>query len=109
MTHYFVPSLLVLAAVFATSNAAAADAAAGREKAAACAVCHGIDGLHKVPDAPNLAGNGADYIIKQLEAFRTGARQHEQMSIIAKGLGEEDISDLAAWYASIKVTAEMPQ
>jgi cytochrome c553 len=109
MTHYFVPSLLVLAAVFATNHAAAADAAAGREKAAACAVCHGIDGLHKVPDAPNLAGNGADYIIKQLEAFQTGARQHEQMSIIAKGLSEEDISDLAAWYASIKVTAEMPQ
>jgi cytochrome c553 len=100
---------LVLAAVFATNPAVAADAAAGRQKAAACAVCHGIDGLHKVPDAPNLAGNGADYIIKQLKAFQTGARQHEQMSIIAKGLSAEDINNLAAWYASIKVTAEMPQ
>ena len=109
MSRYFIWSFFVLAAVFATNHAAAADAAAGREKAAACAVCHGIDGLHKVPDAPNLAGNGADYIIKQLKAFQTGARQHEQMSIIAKGLTEEDISDLAAWYASIKVTAEMPQ
>jgi cytochrome c553 len=109
MTDYFVSSLLVLAAVFATSNAAAADAAAGREKAAACAVCHGIDGLHRVPDAPNLAGHGAGYIIKQLHTFQTGARQHEQMSIIARGLSEEDISDLAAWYASIKVTAEIPQ
>jgi cytochrome c553 len=109
MTHYFVTSLLVLAAVFATNRAAAADAAAGREKAVACAVCHGIDGLHKVPDAPNLAGNGADYIIKQLEAFQAGAREHEQMSIIATGLSEEDIRDLAAWYASIKVTVETPQ
>src|SRR5688500_7806180 len=90
-------------------DAEAADTVAGREKAAACAVCHGIDGLHKVPDAPNLAGNSTEYIVKQLKAFQTGVRQHEQMSIIAKGLTDEDVSDLAAWYASLKVTVEMPQ
>ena len=69
----------------------------------------GSTGSTRLPDAPNLAGDGAEYIISQLKAFQTGARQHEQMSIIAKGLSDEDIADLAAWYASIKVTAEMPQ
>jgi cytochrome c553 len=106
MTHFLIRIFFVLVTVFATNPAVAADAAAGKKKAAACAVCHGIDGLHKVPDAPNLAGNSTDYIIKQLEAFQTGARQHEQMSIIAKGLSDEDINDLAAWYASIKVRVE---
>ena len=46
---------------------------------------------------------------RQLEGVQSGERQHEQMSIIAQGLSDEDIADLAAWYASMKITAEMPQ
>ena len=105
---------MVLAALSGAAMAssvvpAAADAAAGKAKAqATCAVCHGIDGLAKVPDAPNLAGESAIYTTRQLQAFRSGERQHEQMSIIAEGLSDEDIADLASWYASLKVTVEMP-
>ena len=94
------------------STAAAASAAAvaaGKKKAAACAVCHGLDGLSRNPDAPNLAGDNADYLIKQLKAFKTGSRQDERMSIMAEGLGDADMADLAAWYSSIKLTAQMPQ
>ena len=109
MSPAFVTGCLIAVVSLAMGDAAAADAVAGKEKAAACAVCHGIDGLHKVPDAPNLAGNSTGYIVKQLKAFQTGVRQHEQMSIIAKRLSDEDVSDLAAWYASLKVTVEMPQ
>ena len=101
--------LIALAAICAGDAAKAADAAAGREKAAMCVVCHGLDGIAKVPDAPNLAGESAIYTTRQLEAFKSGERQHPQMSIIAQGLSDEDIADLAAWYASIKLTAEMPQ
>jgi cytochrome c553 len=86
----------------------AADAAAGRQKAQMCAVCHGLDGLAKVPDAPNLAGESPVYTARQLHAFKNGERKHEQMSIIAQGLSEEDIADLAAWYGGLKVTVEMP-
>lgn len=86
----------------------AADAAAGKTKAAMCAVCHGLDGVGRNPDVPNIAGDPAVYITAQLRAFRDGARKHEQMSIIAQGLGDEDIADLAAWYSGIRVTAEMP-
>ena len=63
--------------------ALAADAAAGKTKAQMCAVCHGLNGIAKVPDAPNLAGESAVYTTKQLKAFKDGKRQHEQMSIIA--------------------------
>jgi len=106
----FLAAAALAALALTSAPAAAADAAAGKQKAAqTCAVCHGVDGVAKVPDAPNLAGESAVYTTRQLEAFRGGERQHEQMSIIAQGLSDEDIADLAAWYASVKVTAEMPQ
>ena len=58
----------------------------------------------------NLAGPGdsADYIVKQLKAFQAGTRQNDQMSIMAQGLSDDDMANLAAWYSSIKVTATMP-
>ena len=89
--------------------ALAADAAAGREKAQMCAVCHGLDGIARAPDAPNLAAENPIYLTRQLEAFRSGERQHEQMTIIAQGLSDEDIADLAAWYSSLKITVEIPE
>ena len=93
----------------APAPAFAADAAAGKKMVQqVCQVCHGINGIAKIPDAPNLAGESAIYITKQLKAFRSGERQHQQMSIIASGLTDEDIADLAAWYSSLKVTVEMP-
>ena len=90
--------------------AAAADAAldAGRAKAQACAVCHGLAGLSTQPDAPNLAGQPAFYLAAQLRAYRSGARKHEVMAVIAKPLSDDDIAKLAAWFAAIKVEATLP-
>jgi len=88
--------------------AAAADAAAGRKKAAACQTCHGIDGVARVPIAPHIAGESQVYLQTQLKAFKAGKRQHEIMSVVASQLSEEDIADLAAWYSSIKFSVEMP-
>ena len=94
----------------AGSSPALADAAAGKAKAqTTCAVCHGLDGIARVPDAPHLAGESAIYLVRQLEAFQSGERQHQQMSIIAQGLSDDDIANLADWYSSIKITAEMPE
>jgi cytochrome c553 len=81
----------------------------GRQKVqSTCAVCHGIDGIGRNPDVPNLAGESASYIERQLKAFKSGSRQHVQMSIIARSLADQDIRDLAAWYSSLKVKVEMP-
>ena len=86
----------------------AADARAGREKALMCEVCHGIDGVGRRPDVPNIGGESDVYLTAQLANFRSGARQHEQMSIIAEGLSDEDIENLAAWYSSIQFSVTLP-
>lgn len=100
---------LVLAGVVLAGPADAQDAKAGREKAQMCAVCHGVNGIAVAPDAPNLAGENSAYIVGQLKAFRSGERTHEQMSIIAADLQDEDIADLAQWYSLIKVVATPPE
>ena len=89
--------------------ASATDIAAGKKKAGMCVTCHGRDGIAVVPDAPNLAGESPVYLEAQLKAFKSGARKHEQMSIIAQSLSDEDIGDLAAWFSAIKVTATLPK
>jgi cytochrome c553 len=98
----------IAAAVLFATPASAQDAAAGRAKAQSCVVCHGAMGLSTVPDAPHLAGQPAIYTAAQLRAYRSGARKHEVMVVMAKPLSDADIADLAAWYASIRVQASAP-
>ncbi len=86
----------------------AQDAAAGRAKAQACAVCHGPKGLSTAPDAPNIAGQPAIYLAAQLRAYRSGVRKHEVMAVMARPLSDDDIQNLAAWFASIRVEATLP-
>lgn len=90
------------------ASAHAGDAAAGRKKAAQCQACHGLDGLSKLPQAPNLAGQPEPYLAKALDDFRKGVRKNDMMSIIIKGLSDADAADLAAYYASIEITAKPP-
>jgi cytochrome c553 len=99
----------VALAMAAASAAEAGDAAAGKEKAQMCAVCHGLDGVSKNPDSPHLSGQLESYLVRSLKAYKTGERQNQQMSVVASGLSDEDIADLAAYYASIKVTVTPPQ
>lgn len=99
---------LALAILAAAAPAQAGDAAAGKVKAGQCKTCHGIDGIAKIPIAPHIAGENEIYLETQLKAFRSGKREHEIMNVVAKGLSNADIVDLAAWYASIKITAQMP-
>lgn len=76
------------------------DAAAGRKKAAACAACHGADGVSGNPEWPSLAGQQRSYLAGALLAYKAGARRDPMMDGQAKGLSEADIGDLAAFYAS---------
>lgn len=102
MRNATVAVLLALAA----AGSFAADAAAGQRKSQACAVCHGPLGVSNAPDAPHLAAQPQIYLAAQLRAFRSGARPHEVMAVIAKPLSDEDIADLAAWYASLAIEAK---
>lgn len=80
---------------------AAGDAAAGKESSAICAGCHGADGKAILPEYPNLAGQHASYIAKQLTAYRDGERENQLMSPMAAALSDQNILDLAAYYAEM--------
>lgn len=73
---------------------------AGREKAKQCEACHGTDGKAVEPSYPNLAGQHESYLIKALSDYRSGARENAIMQSFAAKLSNQDIEDLAAWYAS---------
>ncbi len=85
-------------ALAGTGHAVATEANAGKSRAAQCAACHGPDGIAVLPEAPNLAGQVEGYLVKSLKEYRSGARKHEQMGVMAKGLSDRDIENLAAYY-----------
>ncbi len=95
-------------ALAASGGARAGDARAGRQKALQCQTCHGLDGVAKLPEAPNLAGQSEAYLVKALKDFRGGARKNDMMSIVIANLKDADIADLAAYYAAIPVTVGTP-
>jgi cytochrome c553 len=85
------------------SVCAAGDVKAGRAKALMCQACHGLDGLSKTPDAPNIAAQTEPYIVAQLQAFKAGARKNDAMSLVAPSLSDKDIEDLAAYFSAIEI------
>jgi len=109
-----IPSVAALGACLICSlaildRAEAQDAKAGGQKAeAVCAVCHGVDGLAKIPEAPNLAGQNERYLVEQLTAFKSGERKNEMMSIVSQSLSDADIQNLAAYYSGIAMSLKPP-
>jgi cytochrome c553 len=104
-----VPALGAIGCLLLGVQALAQDSRGRQMVTQVCAVCHGVDGIGKNPDVPNLAGESTIYLEKQLKAFKSGERKHEQMSIIAQGLEDKDIADVAAWYSSLKISVQVPQ
>ena len=87
--------------------AQAQNASAGKDKAGMCATCHGPTGISQLPNAPHLAGQPAIYVIEQMKNYRGGKRPNEVMAVIAKPLTDQEIEDLAAWYASIEISVKV--
>ncbi len=87
-----------------TAALAAGDPNAGRYKSVTCAACHGIDGNSTVSAYPKLAGQGADYLIKQLLEYKSGARFNPIMLGMVATLSIQDIEDLSAYFSSQHVT-----
>jgi cytochrome c553 len=77
---------------------------AGQTKSAPCVACHGVGGNSVNPEWPSLAGQHQEYIVKQLKAFKSGARQNPLMTPMAQPLSDADMADLAAYYASQSAT-----
>jgi cytochrome c553 len=110
MKKFIITVLLGLSAI-TTANAVQGDAEAGKGKAAMCAACHGADGNSLVPMYPKLAGQSANYLVKQLTEFKLGmtsggksGRVNAIMGGMAMALSEQDMADISAFYANQKVT-----
>ncbi|SER34791.1 Cytochrome c553 [Nitrosomonas sp. Nm51] len=90
--------------IFSGNAQAEGDPAAGKELNSMCIGCHGIDGYRTAfPTAynvPKIGGQHAEYLIKSLEGYRDGTRSHPSMTALAKTLTDQEIKDLAAFYAS---------
>lgn len=87
---------------FMASMTLAGDPVAGKAKSMTCAACHGANGISPQDMWPNLAGQKQGYLISQLKMFRDGQRVNPMMTAMSKGLSDEDIANLAAYYASLK-------
>jgi cytochrome c553 len=87
---------IAAAAVKVTGNVAA-----GKQRAAACASCHGAEGISPNDTWPNLAGQSAAYLARILAAYKSGDQKDVMMTPIAQPLGDEDIRNLATYYASL--------
>ncbi|MGZ0786351.1 cytochrome c4 [Pseudomonas sp. TKO26] len=94
-------SLLLTLGITGVAHAAG-DAAAGQAKAAVCGACHGPDGNSMAPNFPKLAGQGEKYLDKQLHDIKSGKRQVLEMTGLLTNLSDQDLADLAAYFASQK-------
>jgi cytochrome c553 len=88
--------------IFAFSSAYAGDVESGKRKAATCTACHGPSGLSTNDLWPNLAGQRVGYVLQQLKAFHDGVRSDPLMSPVSKMLSDQDMQDLAAFFAQLK-------
>lgn len=94
-------SLMVSAGLISVAYAAG-DAEAGKDKVMMCSACHGADGNSPAPNFPKLAGQGEQYMVKQLIDIRDGARNVPEMIPFVTGVSDADFADMAAFFASQK-------
>lgn len=96
-----VTAVVVIATIWFSDAQAAGTASAGQAKAATCAGCHGPNGVSSNPLWPNIAGQQEQYLVKSMKAYRDGQRSDPVMVPMAAGLSDQDIEDLAAYFASL--------
>jgi len=103
----FISSLLAFI-LFAYSPLQAADLEAGKQRATTCFGCHGPQGISLNPKYPNIAGQSAEYLIKQLNAFRNGERKDDIMTPMAGSMSDADVENVAAFFASQGIASQQP-
>jgi cytochrome c553 len=91
--------LVMLSTLLLAAPSFAGDAAKGKAKSQSCAACHGADGNSAAPTFPKLAGQNEKYLLKQLKDIKSGARPVPTMAGQLDGMSEQDMADIAAYYA----------
>ena len=92
--------MLLVVGLIGSFGVSAADIEAGKAASAVCAGCHGADGNSAVGNFPKLAGQGAKYLVKQMDDIKSGARSVVEMTGLLDGLSTQDFNNLAAFYQS---------
>jgi len=90
----------IVVSIMSSPALAVGSVSAGKAKSKICISCHGVDGNSTNPVWPKLAGQHSIYLAKALRDFRSGARKDSVMSAMAKPLSDDDIANLAAYYAA---------
>jgi cytochrome c553 len=93
---------IIICTCFPYFATAAGDPAAGKAKSAICAACHGMNGISPNDIWPNLKGQKKGYLVKQIKAFRDGDRVDPSMAPMVGTLSDQDVEDIAAYYASME-------
>jgi cytochrome c553 len=103
MARTSLTATIIIMASFAIAGAAqaAGDVAAGKTKSARCAACHGAEGQGVAPNPP-LAGKPEAQQVQALKDYKSGTRNNAIMKGMATALSDQDMEDLAAFYASLK-------
>ncbi|TWI56563.1 cbb3-type cytochrome c oxidase subunit III [Pseudomonas duriflava] len=99
--NILIASLLLFAALTGMAQAAGS-IEAGQGKSVVCGACHGVDGNSVLPNFPKIAGQGERYLVEQLRAIKRGDRVVPKMMAFMPALSDQDIQDLAAYYAAQK-------
>jgi cytochrome c553 len=105
-------AVVLAAAAFTIGGTAQAEgsASSGQKKTQMCEGCHGIPGFRtaypEVYMVPKLGGQSANYIVAALKAYKSGDRNHPSMRAIAGSLTDQDMADLAAYYATAEKAAK---
>lgn len=103
--HLLALSMTLALANIPNISQAQGDIGAGKQKSASCSGCHGGDGNSMLPNFPKLAEQHASYLAQQLQAFKDGVRKDPIMSPMTLALSEQDMADIAEYYAAQKISA----
>lgn len=98
-TRWLAASIFVLSV--SAVNSGDDTISSGHAKLASCVACHGADGIGKAPQYPNLRGQKAAYLEKQLKAYRSGSREAPDMARMARSLSDEEIAYIAEYFSSM--------
>ena len=99
MKHRFFYTFILCLLAVTQSVWAGGDSASGKQKVESCNACHGADGNSLIPSNPKLAGQGEKYLLKQLKNVQSGAREIAMMVGQLDHFNDQDLADIAAFYA----------
>jgi cytochrome c553 len=100
MKRFWIFAAAICGVIVSHTAPAAGNAQSGAAKAVVCQACHGANGNSVNPEWPSLAGIGADYIVEQLQNFKSGKRNNAIMMPMAMALSPQDMEDVAAYFDS---------